>query len=359
MPKVTAQRPHSVLSLFLLTVLICSLGLVAVYNSSVVEAFNQFHDKYHFVKQQAILTIFGLISFIVISRIPIGLIRKLAPYAFAVSLFLMLIVLIPGIGMRLQGARRWINLGFTVLQPSEPFKVALVLYLAYWLEKPRQIKQFISVLGLSLILVMLQPDLGTTIVIGTTAFLVYYLSGAPVKELFIIATSALIFGIIMIVTSSYRLQRVQTFLDPTNDPLGSSYHINQVLLGLGSGGWLGVGLGRSIQKHAYLPEATTDSIFAVVGEELGFVGGVTLMALMLVLVLYAFKLSLRAKSTFGKLAAAGIAGLVAVQTFLNISAMVALVPLTGVPLPLISYGGSSLFAVLSALGILASAAQEK
>jgi len=351
------KRPFVQLSILILA--LSFLGLLAIYNASVVEGFNDFGDKYHFVKQQAVWLLTGLFLFILISRLPISFIKKIIPFGLFFSLILMVVVIVPGIGLKLQGARRWLNFGFFGIQPSELFKVMLVVYLAYWLEKRRSLSSFLGILAISLGLIMLQPDLGTAIVLGGSSFLVYYLSGAPVKQLFAIAIITLTLGCLLIVSSPYRLKRVQTFLDPTTDTLGSSYHINQILLSLGSGGWLGVGLGRSLQKHAYLPEATTDSIFAVICEEMGFLGGIILFALLTLLVLLGIRIALKSKSNFAKLCAGGISGLIAIQTFLNLSAMVALVPLTGIPLPLISYGGSSLIATLIGFGILASAAKEK
>jgi cell division protein FtsW len=185
----------------------------------------------------------------------------------------------------------------------------------------------------------------------------YYLSGAPLRQLFLLIGGAGILVLLLILASPYRRARLTTFLDPTSDPQGSSYHINQVLLALGSGGIDGVGLGRSRQKFAYLPEATTDSIFAVIGEETGFIGGVVLIGLLLALVLAAFQIAHLASNRYHQLLAAGIASWLAAQTMLNLAAMVALVPLTGIPLPFVSYGGSALVAALSSIGLLVNIAR--
>ena len=349
---------HPIRNLLLMTLLLSSIGLLSVYNASVAEAFNDFGDKYYFAKQQLVWLLAGFAIFFVLSSLPFKLIKKLIPVAFFISLIFMIAVIIPGVGLKVQGARRWIDLGVSTVQPSEFFKLSLLLYLAYWLEKPRRFRSFIAILVGSLILIMLQPDLGTAIIVGTTSFLVYYLSGSPLKELFCVLAIAFTLGFVLIAMSPYRLARVHTFLNPTVDPLGSGYHINQVILGLGSGGYFGVGLGRSIQKHSYLPEATTDSIFAVIGEEMGFAGGVAIIAGLLILSLYCLKLALLSKNNFAKVVIGSIGGLIGIQSFVNLSAMVALIPLTGVPLPLISYGGSSLITTFSALGILTSATKE-
>jgi cell division protein FtsW len=353
---------HPAAKLSILIILLGLIGLLAVYSASIAENLgnpNTKLDEYRLVKQQATWLIVGLITFFVVSRIPITLIKKFIPLALIISILLMLLVFVPGIGQKLQGATRWINLGFFHLQPSEIFKISLILYLATWLEKKRSLRSFLLIICLSIGLIMLQSDLGSAVVLGTGAFLIYYLSGAKAKELFGISSIVLFLGFILILISPYRLRRVSTFLDPTTDPLGASYHIRQVLLSLGSGGWFGVGLGRSLQKHAFLPEASTDSIFAVICEEMGFFGGVILIGLFIGLIMLGYKISLSAKDQFTKLVAAGITSLIAVQIFVNLSAMVALVPLTGIPLPLISYGGSSLITTLFGLGILASAAKNK
>ena len=353
----TSFKHSLALPLFALTLTLLLLGVLAVYNASVVEAYRDFGNKYHFVVQQLKWVILGVILLLTASRLPPNFYKKIAVPFFIFSLILMIAVLIPGIGNRLQGARRWINVAGFTLQPSELLKLSLIVYLAAWLESPKPLANFLFILGLVIGLTMLQPDLGTAIILATTGFLMFYISGAPLLQLSGLALGGLVFGLIMIVSSPYRLARLSTFLDPTKDPLGASYHINQVLLALGSGGITGVGLGRSRQKHEYLPEATTDSIFAVIGEELGFIGSITLIFLLLGLILLAFKVASRSKSRFQQLLAAGVAGWISSQFLLNISAMVALVPLTGIPLPLISYGGSSLITTLAGIGILASVAR--
>lgn len=337
-----------------MTIFISLIGLLAVYNASVVEAFNDFNDRYHFAKQQFLWLCLGFTVYLIISRLNPKLFHKIALPVLVVSLFSMIMVLIPGLGLRLQGARRWLSLGFFSFQPSELLKVSLVIYLASWLEHPKELKKFAALLLTCLGLIMLQPDLGTAVVVGVIGFGLFYLSGASSWDIFIFIGSLAVVGSVLIFSSSYRLERLKTFLEPTSDPLGRSYHINQVLIGLGSGGLSGVGLGRSRQKYAYLPEATTDSIFTIIGEELGFIGGTLLIALLLSLALLAFKIASKAKNQSTCLLAAGIALLFSAQTFVNLASMVALVPLTGIPLPLISYGGSSLISTFIGLGILAS-----
>lgn len=351
------KRNHLFFLITILSVAISLIGLIVVYNASVVEAFTDFSDRYYFAKQQLIWLGLGLVVYFVASRLGSKHLKKISFTFFVLSLIAMILVLVPGIGLRLQGARRWISLGFFRFQPSELLKISLVIYLATWLETPKDTKKFAVLLAVCLGLIMLQPDLGTAVIVATLGFGLFYLSGSAIKEIVLFFACLIVGVVILIVASPYRLERLKTFLDPTSDPLGRSYHINQVLIGLGSGGLSGVGLGRSRQKYSYLPEATTDSIFTIVGEELGFIGGVLLIALLLSLSLLAFRVASQAGDQFSRLLAAGVALLFSTQTFVNLASMVALVPLTGVPLPLISYGGSSLVTTFLALGILAGVAR--
>ncbi len=344
---------------YFIALIISVVGIIAVYNASVIESFNNFQEKYHFARQQLVWVGLGWVAMIGVSRLRIEFIQKNTQIIMFICLTLLVLVLIPGIGLKLQGSRRWLDFGFTILQPSEPFKLALVLYLSTWLTNSRSIQQFSILVLIIMTLLLLQPDLGTAIVLVTTSFVMYYLSGVSIKKLLVTIVGISILVALLIALSPYRTERVKTFLDPTTDQSGRSYHINQVLLSLGSGGVWGVGIGRSIQKHQYLPEATTDSIFAVIGEEMGFVGGVFIILFFLLLTLYGYKIALSTNNLTKKLMASGISTLLFTQTFINLSAMVALVPLTGVPLPFISYGGSSVVTSFLALGLLINIAKSK
>lgn len=333
-------------------ILVALFGLVAIYDASVIDAYRTFGDKFHYVKQQSLWLCLGIVVAIVTANIPISLIKKNAVLIYAITIVLMVVVLIPGIGSKFLGARRWIVLGPAVLQPSELLKITMAIYLAKWLESGREIKHFLGLLGLNLLLIMLQPDLGTALIVVSLAFMIYYLSGANIKEIitFSLVLVVAIGGLIL--SSPYRMDRIRTFMDPTADPLGASYHINQVLYGLGSGGLYGVGLGRSRQKYAFLPEATTDSIFVIIAEEFGFFGSTILILLLVGLLTASLKVASRVSDKFDKLLASGISLLFLIQILVNLSSMVALTPLTGVPLPFISYGGSSLVTNFIALGLL-------
>ena len=263
-------------------------------------------------------------------------------------------VFIPGVGVYALGARRWVNLGFSVLQPAEFIKLALSIYLASWLshkEKGR-LAAFLLLLGLIVVLVMLEPDMGTTIVILLEALVVYFLSGGSMVYFAIILPIISFIGFILIKLSPYRMKRFETFFNINQSITDSSYHVRQILIALGSGGIFGVGLGNSLQKYAYLPETTTDSIFAIIAEELGFVGSVAITAIFGLIVWRGFFIAINAKDNFGKLLAGGIISFLAIQTIINLAAQTALLPLTGIPLPFISYGGSALIVDLASIGIL-------
>ena len=348
--KLSKEKPDSVL---VITVLLLSIfGLLMVYNASTVEAFRDFGDKYYFLKNQLVWMMVGWLGLGVFSFFNYRIFEKIALPLLLVNIILLVLVLIPGLSPEIKGAHRWLDLGLFYFQPTETLKTALVIYLASWLVKEQKLSAFLLLISLILGLIMLQPDLGTAIVVMGSAFIVYYLSGTRVIRLFLLSTFLVCLGFVLIWISPYRRTRMKTFLDPTSDPLGSSYHIRQVLISLGSGGLTGIGLGQSRQKYQYLPEATTDSIFAVVAEETGFLGGSLLLGTFLFLIQRGFAIAQRAEDQFGKLMAAGISSWLAIQVFINLAAMVALVPLTGIPLPFISYGGSALIAELAGLGIL-------
>ena len=339
-------------------VILAIFGLLAIYDASVVEGYKDFSDKFHFVKQQAVWLVIGIVVSLFAAGFPLATLKKYSHVFLLGCLFLMVLVLIPGIGSKFLGARRWIIFGPIVIQPSELIKIALILYLARWLEVSRSLKQFLALLGLCLGLVMLQPDLGTGVVIVGTCFILYYLSGANLKDISIFMGLLVITMSVLVFASPYRMNRLKTFMDPTSDPLGASYHINQVLYGLGSGGLTGVGVGQSRQKFAYLPEATTDSIFVIIAEEFGFIGGAAVILGLVGLCLASLNIAAKTTDRFDKLLSSGVSLLFLTQIFVNLGAMTALMPLTGVPLPFISYGGSSLVTNFLSLGLLANVAKK-
>ncbi len=337
----------------------CVLGLTAfgilfVYDASSAQATQSFNDKYFFLKDQIKWVFLGGIGAVLASFFNYRLLRNLAFPILLGCLFLLVAVFLPGIGVHAYGAARWINLGFTVIQPSELAKLALTIYLAAWLTTPEKgrLLPFFLLVGLLVGLIVLEPDMGTAIVLFGTAVVIYYLSNSSLLGLLAIFPVILAGGTFLALSSSYRLKRITSFLDPNSDPFGASYHIRQALIALGSGGFLGLGLGNSRQKYSYLPEATTDSIFAIIGEELGLIGTVTLIAIFAFFFIRSVRLTLQIEDHFGRLLGMGILSYLAIQTLVNLGSIVGLIPLTGVPLPFISYGGSALITELVAFGIL-------
>lgn len=346
------KRPDFLLG-FLVT-LLAVFGIMMIYNASSVSAFEDFGDKYFYLKEQ--LRWFGL-GFLVLGFFSFFDYRKLyflSPFLLLLSSVLLILVFIPGLGVTAYGASRWLNFRFFSLQPSEFAKFALVIYLSAWFSEKEKgrLWAFLLLAGFLLGLILLQPDMGTAVVLAASALLLYFLSGAPLWHLVAILPLAAAASYILIRISPYRFQRLLSFLNPNFDPLGASYHLRQILIALGSGGLWGLGLGQSRQKYAYLPESMTDSIFAIIGEEVGFLGATVLILFFLFCFWRGFKIAKAAPDRFGQLLAAGITSWLAIQTFVNLSAMVALIPLTGVPLPFISYGGSSLVVAMSGVGIL-------
>lgn len=329
-------------------------GVLMVYDSSVAIAIRDFSDQYYYAREQLKWLGIGLVAMVVLSRIDYHRWYAIAFPALMGTMGLLMAVFIPGLGVRALGAHRWLNFGVFILQPAELAKLVLVIYLAAWLsvkEKGR-FGAFLLLTGIIFGLVILEPDLGTGIIIVATALVMYFFSGAPIKH-FAVLVPIVVIGVAMLAISSpYRFQRITTFLNTESDPLGASYQIRQVLLALGSGGWTGIGVGKSRQKYEYLPEANTDSIFAIIGEETGFFGVTLVICSFVFFVWRVFRAASHAQDPFGRLLASGIAVWIALQSILNIGAMAALVPLTGIPLPLISYGGSSLVIVLAATGIV-------
>jgi len=346
----------------LISVLFLTLfGLFIIYDASSFVAFRDFADKYHFVKDQTFWIVLGVISLLVFSRIDYHRFYNLAIPILLVSLGFLGLVFVPGIGVKVLGANRWINLRFTIFQPSEFVKLALAIYLAAWFsskEKGR-IWAFLLLLSLVLGLVMLEPDMGTAAIILAEGVILYFLSGANLFYFAILTPIMAVGGFIFAKLEPYRAARLATFINANQDINSTSYHVKQILIALGSGGLTGVGLGNSLQKYAYLPENATDSIFAIIAEELGFVGACFIIAVFLVIIWRGFYIAINSKDEFGKLLAGGITTFLAAQVFINLAAQTALLPLTGIPLPFISYGGSALIINLSAIGILINIAKQR
>ncbi len=335
-------------------------GLVMISSSSAVLSLEAYQHNYAYVSRQIIGLVLGLIGAVIVSRVEYRVWRRLSTPLLIMTFVLLLVVFIPGLGKAAKGAARWIDIGPFQLQPSEILKISFILYLSAWLEKRgkdlQQIHKglipFLVLLAPVILLLMAQRDMGTLLVILATAGAMFFVAGAPYVQLvtgFGIGTALM--GLLILI-EPYRLQRLTTFLNPSADRLGAGYHINQSLLAIGSGGWLGRGFGKSLQKYLYLPEPHTDSIFAITVEELGFLRSFLVLAVITLFAYRGYQISLRAGEPFGRLVAFGITSMFLFQSLINIAAILGLVPLTGIPLPLISYGGSSIVMSLIAIGIM-------
>lgn len=336
-------------------------GLIMIASAGVGYARVRFGDEYFFFKRQLMFGVLpGLLILAVVKNIDYRFWRKFSFLAFALSIICLVLVFVPGIGSKIYGASRWLQLGPFSFQPAEMLKISLILYLAAWLEGRREkIKDFYEGLVPFLIIVALisfllikQPDIGTLGATIMIAMSIFFVSGAKVSHMVMIGGAGAVSLLALIKLESYRMDRLLVFLHPELDPRGIGYQINQALLAIGSGGIFGVGLGHSLQKFNYLPEPVGDSIFAIIGEELGFFGALILILLFVVFAMRGLKIAKNAPDMFGKLVAVGIVSWIVFQAFINISAISGLIPLTGIPLPFISYGGTSIIFLLTGVGIL-------
>lgn len=354
MQKIRLKKQDKLLDrkLLVTAVALTIFGLVAVADASAPVALNVFSDKFYYFRQQAVWGLVGLLTLAISSKVHYSFWEKIATPLFFISLVLLVLVLIPGIGVKAFGARRWIILGPISFQPAEFVKLSLALYLAKVASRDKNSLSYFLPIGLVAGLIMLQPDLGTTLVLSFMGMVQVFVAGVNLLHFIGAFLIAIVSALLLILTSEYRRNRLLTFMEATQDPLGRAYHIRQVLLALGSGGLFGVGLGQSRQKFLFLPEAATDSIFAVIAEELGFIGAFILIAVFAFFVFRGLTIASQAPDRFSKILAIGIVAWFGGQIFLNIGSMVALVPLTGLPLPFISYGGSALTMALFATGIL-------
>jgi cell division protein FtsW len=340
--------------------LILAAGLVMVYSSSAVLALREYGDAFYYLKRQLLFAALGIGMMIFMAGTDYRALKKHAPAVLIVCFALLVIVLIPGVGVVRGGARSWLGIGSFGIQPSEFMKLAMVIFMARYLaDRQQEIAGFtrgllppLAIMGCAFGLIMLQPDLGSGAVMVGATMLIIYAAGARLLHLGALAGIGAAGLAGLIIAEPYRMKRITGFLDPWQDPLGSGYQIIQSLYAIGPGGLIGLGLGESRQKYSYLPEPQTDFIFSIMAEELGFIGGSALILLFLVLIWRGLRTAITAPDTFGSLLAVGITGIIAVQVFINIGVVIGLLPVTGITLPLVSYGGSSLTLLLTALGIL-------
>lgn len=336
------------------------LGLIVLTSASYFTGCQKFNDCYFYLKRQLMHGILpGLALFLFFSFFNYQKLKRWALFCLILTILLLAIVFVPGLGFSKDEARRWVKLG-VVFQPSEFAKLAFVVYLTAWLAKHKdKIKSFGEVfvpfvifLAIISTLIILQPNLGTLVIVVLTALAIYFMAGAPFYQFGLLAALSGFLFFLLIKIAPYRLDRLMAFLHPETDPLGIGYHINQAILAVSSGRIFGRGLGYSFQKIFYLPEVVGDSIFAVMAEEFGFILMLAVVALYFFLAFRIFRLAFSTDNVFGKLLAGGIGFWFIFQTIVNMGAMLGLLPLTGIPLPLISYGGSSFVVFSAAFGIL-------
>lgn len=338
-------------------------GLLTVYSASFAVGFFEYGNVNYFVLRQAAWAVIGLALLLAFARLDYQRLRSWSFLGMAAALLGLAAVLVPGFGVTSNGATRWLALGpLPPLQPSEFAKLAVIVYIAAWLAaKGHDIRSFrggvlpfVMLVGMVAGLVMAQPDMGTTVLIVMTTGTLFFVAGASLRHVFALAGAGLVAGAFLVVSGGYRLDRVGAFLHAEQDPLGSGYQVLQLTIALGSGGLTGLGWGVSRQKFFYIPGAHTDGVFAVLGEELGFVGVMAVLALFAVFVWRGLRVAVRAPDPFGMLLATGITCWVAFQTLINIGGITRSIPLTGIPLPFLSYGGSALAATMAGVGVLLS-----
>lgn len=339
------------------------IGLLILSSASVAIGLKKFGDNYHFLKQQVLHGLIpGLALFFVCAKINYRFWKKVAWPLLLASVFLLALVLVPSVGKDFgSGARSWVAFLGISFQPSEIAKLTFLIYLAAWFDEKgkKAVKswrygflQFLMILGVVGGLVFLEPDLGTFFILVIIALTVYFIAGAGIKQLLLMAAMGAGTIFLAVKLAAYRMERLTVFLNSDVDPRGIGYHINQALIAIGSGGWFGLGLGESRQKFQYLPEAMGDSIFAIMAEELGFVLTFGFIAVFLILIYRGLKIARKSKDDFSRYLAAGIASWWFFQAVINIGGMLKLLPMTGLPLPFVSLGGTALAVSLAAAGIV-------
>lgn len=355
MNRKSKELPNSKNHIYLLiiTLMMSFVGLIFVFESSTAESFSLFGNQYHFLIQHSIGLGLGLIALLVGIFIPSRLWIKTSLIWYILGIISLVLVFVPGLGLSLNGAKRWIEIGGIRFQSIEFFKFALIVFFSSWLSKHQRFLPFLFLTAIPTILIILQPDLGSLLLLLAIAGSMFFVAGGNIKKIIASILIGLPIVILLIVTSPYRQKRLTTFLNPESDPLGASFHIKQITLALGRGGWTGQGIGNSNQKYSYIPEASTDSIFAIMAEEIGFLGSLTIITMFLIYFYNAYMvISKSQKIKSIKLLGFGIIIWIGLQVILNLSAVVGLVPLTGMPLPFFSYGRSALVMLLFATGIL-------
>ncbi len=350
-------------SVIFIPLFLIGLGTIMIYSSSSIFAAQKFHDSAYFLKKQILWSVLGMGAMFIMMKIPYGFLKKLAYPLWVTSLILLAAVLVPGIGTKVGGAVRWLRFGPLSFQPGEFAKLAVIILMAYSLSKKdnSKIKEFsigvlphlIFVLPVCL-LIILQPDFGTSMMLVSLLFVMLFVAGVPAKFMMAIGSISSVGAALLISCKGYRLERLMTFVDPWKNASDSGFQIVQSFLAFGAGGVFGTGLGKGTQKLFYLPEPHTDFILSVIGEELGFFGVMCVIILFLMFIICGIKIAIHASDLFGTYLAVGIIFLMGLQTVTNMGVVMGLLPTKGIPLPFVSYGGTSLLINLAGAGILLS-----
>jgi cell division protein FtsW len=346
--------------LLVMTLVLVTVGTAMIYSSSSIIAMERFKDGQYFLKKQIFFVFIGLAAMVFLTKLDYHRLKRWAYPGIGLSILLLVLIFIPHVGIRVGGARRWLNLVVFSFQVTEVVKVAMVLFLAHFLaRKINHVTEFSRGVLIPLFvtffmvgLVMLQPDFGTAVIMALIMLMMLYLSGSRIRHLAGLLALLIPVAIWILMMKSYRLERLKIFLNPWNDPSNKGFQIIQSLLSFGSGGTFGVGVGDGMQKLFYLPEPHTDFILSVIAEECGFLGVAAVILLFTMLVCRGFLISFKAPDLFGTLLAAGLTMILALEAFINIAGVMGLIPLKGLTLPFLSYGGTSLIMSFSAVGIL-------
>ena len=347
------------IKLFFIVLMLVAFGIVMIYNTSAFYAYYKYGDYLYFFRKSLIWTFISLFGFVFGYYIRPKFLKKISFYIFILSFILLLLVFTP-IGISAGGARRWINLRFFMFQPSEFMKLSFLLYFSSFLsdriDKADSFKDYffpaVVLIGISALPILAEPDFGTTFILGLVGCVLLIASGARLRYIIGLGLLVLPFLYLLIFRVSYRMKRIMVFLDPWKDAKGAGYQIVQSFVAFNNGGISGIGFGESRQKLFYLPEAHTDFIFSIVGEELGFIGALFVVILFLLFVYYGFKIAMHSKDVYEKILAFGIVSLIGIQAYINMCVVTGLIPTKGLPLPFISYGGTSLLMFMILIGIL-------
>ena len=346
--------------LLLVTLILVTVGTAMIYSSSSIIALEKFKDGQYFLKKQIFFVILGLISMVLLTKIDYTTWKKAAYPGIILSLILLMLLFIPHVGLNRGGATRWLNLGVFSFQVSEMVKIAMVVFLAHLLaRKAHLLKKFSrgvlipsAITAVVISLILLEPDFGTAVIIASILILMLCLAGSRITHLMFLAAAFIPVGVWLIFHKGYRLARLTVFLDPWKDAGNSGFQIIQSLISFGSGGAFGVGIGDGMQKLFYLPQPHTDFILSIIAEESGFIGVSMVIILFSIFVFRGFMIAMKAPDLFGTLLAAGLTMVIAMESFINIAGVMGLIPLKGLALPFLSYGGSSFVMSMIAVGIL-------